>query len=67
MVDDATDWLMQFPDTRYFPIGYFRASTGAAAALAAVAVRPGALGTIVSRGGRLDLARRFDRFAACAS
>src|SRR3981189_2254430 len=31
---DITDWLIQFPDTKNFPIGYFGASTGAAAALA---------------------------------
>src|ERR1700732_5638034 len=37
---DATDWLTQFPDTKYLPIGYFGASTGAPAALAAAAIRP---------------------------
>src|SRR5712672_3839858 len=53
---DATDWLTQFPDTKNFPIGYFGASTGAAAALAAAALRPDPVGAIVSRGGRPDLA-----------
>jgi pimeloyl-ACP methyl ester carboxylesterase len=53
---DATDWLTQFPDTKHLPIGYFGASTGAAAALAAAAVRPDAVGAVVSRGGRPDLA-----------
>jgi dienelactone hydrolase len=53
---DATDWLTQFPDTKYLRIGYFGASTGAAAALAAAAVRADAVHAIVSRGGRLDLA-----------
>ena len=53
---DATDWLTQFPDTKHLPIGYFGASTGAAAALAAAAVRPDVVGAIVSRGGRPDLA-----------
>jgi putative phosphoribosyl transferase len=53
---DATDWLTQFPDTKGLPIGYFGASTGAAAALAAAALRPDAVGAIVSRGGRPDLA-----------
>ena len=53
---DTTDWLTQFPDTKNFPIGYFGASTGAAAALAAAAVRPDPVGAIVSRGGRPDLA-----------
>jgi dienelactone hydrolase len=53
---DATDWLTQFPDTKYLRIGYFGASTGAAAALAAAAVRADAVRVIVSRGGRPDLA-----------
>jgi dienelactone hydrolase len=53
---DATDWLTQFPDTKDLRIGYFGASTGAAAALAAAAVRPNVVGAVVSRGGRPDLA-----------
>jgi putative phosphoribosyl transferase len=53
---DATDWLTQFPDTKQLPIGYFGASTGAAAALAAAAVRPEEVNAVVSRGGRPDLA-----------
>jgi pimeloyl-ACP methyl ester carboxylesterase len=53
---DATDWLTQFPDTKHLRTGYFGASTGAAAALAAAAVRPDAVRAIVSRGGRPDLA-----------
>ena len=53
---DVTDWLAQFPDTRHLRIGYFGASTGAAAALVAAAVRPDAVGAAVSRGGRPDLA-----------
>jgi pimeloyl-ACP methyl ester carboxylesterase len=52
----ATDWLTQFPDTKDLRIGYFGASTGAAAALVAAAVRPDAVGAVVSRGGRPDLA-----------
>jgi pimeloyl-ACP methyl ester carboxylesterase len=52
----ATDWLAQFPDTKDLRIGYFGASTGAAAALVAAAVRPNLVGAIVSRGGRPDLA-----------
>jgi putative phosphoribosyl transferase len=55
-VMDATDWLMQFPDTKQLPIGTFGASTGAAAALAAAAVRPYEIKAVVSRGGRPDLA-----------
>jgi dienelactone hydrolase len=52
----ATDWLRERPDTRHLPIGYFGASTGAAAALVAAAARPDAVRAIVSRGGRPDLA-----------
>src|SRR5947209_8429917 len=52
----ATDWLTQYPDTRHLRIGYFGASTGAAAALVAAAERPDVVGAVVSRGGRPDLA-----------
>jgi putative phosphoribosyl transferase len=54
----ATDWLGRRPDTRDLAIGYFGASTGAAAALVAAAARPDAVSAIVSRGGRPDLAGR---------
>ena len=52
----ATDWLTRFPDTKHLRIGYFGASTGAAAALVAAAVRPDVVSAVVSRGGRPDLA-----------
>jgi putative phosphoribosyl transferase len=52
----ATDWLRENPETSRLRIGYFGASTGAAAALVAAAERPDAAGAIVSRGGRPDLA-----------
>src|SRR4030088_747872 len=52
----ATDWLTLFPDTKHLRIGYFGASTGAAAALVAAAVRPDVVSAVVSRGGRPDLA-----------
>ena len=52
----ATDWLTQRADARHLPIGYFGASTGAAAALVAATKRPNVIGAIVSRGGRPDLA-----------
>ncbi len=51
-----TDWLLAYPETRNLPIGYFGASTGAAAALVAAARRAGAVHAVVSRGGRPDLA-----------
>jgi putative phosphoribosyl transferase len=52
----ATDWLLQAPETRMLGIGYFGASTGAAAAFLAAVERPEAVRAIVSRGGRPDLA-----------
>ncbi|HEY0581385.1 MAG TPA: alpha/beta family hydrolase [Chloroflexota bacterium] len=52
----ATDWLAELEDTKHLPIGYFGASTGAAAALVAAADRPDVVRAIVSRGGRPDLA-----------
>ncbi|MBI3028015.1 MAG: hypothetical protein HYY64_00670 [Candidatus Rokubacteria bacterium] len=52
----ATDWLREQREARDLPVGYFGASTGAAAALWAAA-QPGArVVAIVSRGGRPDLA-----------
>ena len=50
------DWLRERPDTATLAIGYFGASTGAGAALVAAARRPHAVGAVVSRGGRPDLA-----------
>ena len=52
----ATDWAQDRPDLRQLPIGYFGASTGAAAALIGAAVRPAVARAVVSRGGRPDLA-----------
>jgi pimeloyl-ACP methyl ester carboxylesterase len=52
----ATDWAQQRADLRKLPIGYFGASTGAAAALIAAAERPDIARAVVSRGGRPDLA-----------
>lgn len=52
----ATDWLIHNQKTQHFNIGYFGASTGAAAALAAATKHPDVVNAIVSRGGRPDLA-----------
>lgn len=52
----ATDWLRRQDATRSIPIGYFGASTGAAAALVAAADRQNDVSAVVSRGGRPDLA-----------
>jgi dienelactone hydrolase len=51
-----TDWVAARPETTSLPLGYFGASTGAAAALVAAATRKDAVRAIVSRGGRPDLA-----------
>ncbi len=52
----ATEWVKQRPETRDLAIGYFGASTGAAAALEAAAALGPQIGAVVSRGGRPDLA-----------
>jgi dienelactone hydrolase len=52
----VTDWLARAPETLHLGIGYFGASTGAGAALVAATQRPEAVGAVVSRGGRPDLA-----------
>jgi dienelactone hydrolase len=53
----VTDWLAGEPSAAGLSIGYFGASTGAAAALIAAADRPRIVRAIVSRGGRPDLAQ----------
>lgn len=55
---DATRWLAERPETSELRIGYFGASTGAAAALVAAARGEHEVGAVVSRGGRPDLAAR---------
>lgn len=55
----ARTWSQQEPATRSFEIGYFGASTGAAAALIAAAREPEQIDAVVSRGGRPDLAGRY--------
>ena len=52
----AADWASHHPDVREMNVGYFGASTGAAAALIAAAERPDVSAAVVSRGGRPDLA-----------
>ncbi len=53
---EITRWLREEPSTAELPLGYFGASTGAAAALVAAADLPGEVAAVVSRGGRPDLA-----------
>ncbi|WP_155059160.1 dienelactone hydrolase family protein [Streptomyces blattellae] len=52
----AIDWLDAEPGVQALPVALFGASTGAAAALMAAADRPDRVLTVVSRGGRPDLA-----------
>jgi len=52
----ATEWLQGRPETQNLSIGYFGASTGAAAALQAAARMENRIAAVVSRGGRPDLA-----------
>ncbi len=52
----ATEWITKEPKTHHLSIGYFGASTGAAAALIAAAEIGQKVKAVVSRGGRPDLA-----------
>jgi dienelactone hydrolase len=53
---EVTHWAKQRQGIKNLPIGYFGASTGAAAALRAAAFFGEEVGAVVSRGGRPDLA-----------
>jgi len=61
---EATDWLSGEAATQHLEVGYFGASTGAAAALAAAAERASVVGAVVSRGGRPDLAESLSAVKA---
>jgi putative phosphoribosyl transferase len=57
-LETASDWVRANPSTHQLSIGYFGASTGAAAALVAAAAEwRGKVAAVVSRGGRPDLAK----------
>ncbi len=64
-LDAATSWLSEEDSTRRLRTGYFGASTGAAAALMSAARAGDAIGAVVSRGGRPDLA--MDALAGVSS
>jgi dienelactone hydrolase len=51
-----TDWIKKQARLKNLGLGYFGASTGAAAALVAASERPDIVRAVVSRGGRPDLA-----------
>lgn len=55
----ATRWLQEQPPTKNLRIGYFGASTGAAAAIQSAGKNGGIIKAIVSRGGRPDLAMPY--------
>jgi len=55
----ATKWLKEQPEASEFRIGYFGASTGAAAAIQSAAMPASKIDAIVSRGGRPDLAMSY--------
>ncbi len=55
----VTEWLRNYPKTKKLSVGYFGASTGAAAALIAAAKMPHDVAAVVSRGGRPDLAGEY--------
>ncbi|MGA7356607.1 MAG: dienelactone hydrolase family protein [Candidatus Cybelea sp.] len=57
----ASRWVRRQPSLESVPLGYFGASTGAAAALVAAAILPDEVAAIVSRGGRPDLAGQYLR------
>lgn len=58
-VTGTVDWLGENEMTKRLRIGVFGSSTGAAGALIAAAKRPDEVETVVSRGGRVDMAEGF--------
>ena len=61
----TTEWVGEQPATQHLDMGYFGASTGAAAALRAAADVGSRIKAIVSRGGRPDIAESaLDRVQA---
>jgi putative phosphoribosyl transferase len=64
-LEAAVSWLRARPECRSLPLGFFGASTGAAAALWAAAAPEADVAAVVSRGGRPDLAgSRLERVRA---
>jgi pimeloyl-ACP methyl ester carboxylesterase len=61
----VTDWVLKNQELSNLKIGYFGASTGAAAALMAASKEDDKIGAIVSRGGRPDLAEGSLRKVRC--
>lgn len=63
-LSEAADWVSADPDLGGLPMGYFGASTGAAAALVAAVHQP-RIQAVVSRGGRPDLAGQALALVRC--
>ncbi len=55
----VTDWIIKQEITKTMIIGYFGASTGAAASLIAADKKPENISAVVSRGGRVDLSFKY--------
>lgn len=60
----VSEWVARQGNLRSLALGYFGASTGAAAALSAAAQLGDRVGAVVSRGGRPDLARGLGSVSA---
>jgi putative phosphoribosyl transferase len=60
----ASAWVHERSEVGHLPLGYFGASTGAAAALSAAAELGDGVGAVVSRGGRPDLALKLSAVRA---
>lgn len=58
-LEKATEWVATSTKTKFLNLGYFGASTGAAAALIAAARTKHTIKAVVSRGGRPDLAHTY--------
>ena len=56
---DVTDWSRRQPATALLPMGYFGASTGAAAALSAAASQGAGIRAVVSRGGAIAIGHPY--------
>jgi pimeloyl-ACP methyl ester carboxylesterase len=63
-VERVLEWAREDPELKPLPAGLFGASTGAAAALGAAAMRPDLVRAVVSRGGRPDLCPHLEQVAA---
>ncbi|MCC7528215.1 MAG: alpha/beta fold hydrolase [Candidatus Melainabacteria bacterium] len=66
-VNQIAKWVQHHKSLCHLPVGYFGASTGAAAALASAAQNPKTVKAVVSRGGRPDLAGYLLERVECPS